>query len=251
MWADLVDAGLDPKEAKFYLAVLTLRAPSVAQAAETAGVSRTNAYDITKRLVHRGLLSIVESETGGRAVLRAADPQHLLDEWNQRKVALERLVPQLRAIHAKGGATPRSRYLEGAGGIRTALFETLDWPSPLRGILSMRDLMTVPGATAMEEYIEQRCARGIWLNVVRSPEKDYDSGWPSSEKAYRRTRYAPAGYIFTMTMIIGTDAVAMLSSTRENFALVIESAEYAEMQSNLFEVLWSASHTQPPSKVQR
>jgi hypothetical protein len=38
----------------------------------------------------------------------------------------------------------------------------------------------------------------------------------------------------------------MLSSTRENFALVIESAEYAEMQRNLFEVLWSASATEPP-----
>jgi len=48
-------------------------------------------------------------------------------------------------------------------------------------------------------------------------------------------------------MIIGPNAVAMLSSTRENFALVIESAEYAEMQRNLFEGLWSASATEPPT----
>ena len=39
----------------------------------------------------------------------------------------------------------------------------------------------------------------------------------------------------------------MLSSTQENFALVIESAEYAEMQRNLLAVLWMASHTEPPS----
>jgi len=90
-------------------------------------------------------------------------------------------------MHAKGGAAPRSRNFDGAGGIRTALFETLEWPSPPRDVLSMRDL------------------------------------------------------------IIGPGAVAMLSSTRENFALVIESAEYAEMQRNLFEVLWSASVTEPPA----
>jgi hypothetical protein len=38
----------------------------------------------------------------------------------------------------------------------------------------------------------------------------------------------------------------MISSRQENFALVIESSEYAEMQGNLFEVLWSVSHVEPP-----
>jgi HTH-type transcriptional regulator, sugar sensing transcriptional regulator len=32
-----------------------------------------------------------------------------------------------------------------------------------------------------------------------------------------------------------------LSSARETFAMVIESQEYAEMQRNFFEVLWSVS----------
>lgn len=250
MWAELVEAGLEPKEAKFYLAVLTMAAPTVAQAAETAGVSRTNGYDLAKRLAHRGLLILTEgadaagSAGRGRTVLRAVDPQRLLDEWNQRRTTLEGLVPQLRAMHAKGGVAPRSRYLEGSGGIRTALFETLDWPAPLRGVLSMRDLYTVPGADAMREYIAGRRQRGLWLHVVRSAEKDLEQGWPSSDADFRRTRYAPPDYLFTMTMIVGRDAVAMLSSTRENFALVIESAEYAEMHANLFEVLWAASSTE-------
>ncbi|HWN31244.1 MAG TPA: helix-turn-helix domain-containing protein, partial [Pseudonocardia sp.] len=107
MWAELADAGLDPKEAKFYLATLSLDGPTVARAAEAAGVSRTNGYDIAKRLANRGLISLVEGGSGGRTVLRAADPGHLLDEWSQRRQALERLVPRLRAMHAKGGAAPR------------------------------------------------------------------------------------------------------------------------------------------------
>jgi sugar-specific transcriptional regulator TrmB len=255
VWAELAEAGLEPNEAKLYLAVLGMDGPTVARAAEAAGVSRTNAYDIAKRLAHRGLISLVErgqhggdGQPGrGRTVLRAADPRHLLDEWDQRRQSLERLVPRLRAMHAKGGSAPRSRYLEGAAGIRAALFETLDWPSPLRGVLSMRDLITVPGAAAMREYIAARRERGLWLDVVRSPAKDYPNGWPTSEANFRRTRYAPASYLFTMTMIIGTDAVVMLSSTNENFALVIESAEYAEMQGNLFDVLWAASLEHPPA----
>jgi len=165
MWEELVSAGLDPKEAKFYLAVLDMHRPTVAEAAERAGVSRTNAYDIAKRMVHRGLLSITEVGPSGkpagrgRGVLAAGDPGKLLDDWAERKEILDNLVPKLRAMRAKGSSQPRVRYLEGAAGMRSALFETLEWPSPLRGILSMRDLLSVPGETAMREYIAGRRAR--------------------------------------------------------------------------------------------
>jgi hypothetical protein len=251
VWQELVDAGLDPKEARFYLAVLDLQRCTVAEAADRAEVSRTNAYDITKRLVHRRLISITEiGPTGkpagrGRAVLTANDPGHLLDELAERKALLDGLVPKLRAIRGKGGTQPRVRYLEGASGIRSALFETLEWPTPLRGILSMKDLWSVPGREAMDEYIQERRERELWLHVVRSPERDFVHGWPSSAADYRQSRYAPPEYVFTMTMIIGEDEVAVMSSRRENFAMMIESAEYAQMQANLFEVLWAISSTEP------
>lgn len=252
MWEELVSAGLDPKEAKFYLAVLGMDRPTVAEAAERAGVSRTNAYDIAKRLVHHGLLSITEVGPSGkpagrgRGLLAAADPGKLLDDWANRKEILDSLVPKLRAMRAKGGSQPRVRYLEGAAGMRAALFETLEWPSPLRGILSMRDLLSVPGERAMREYIARRRAYHLTLRVVRSPENDYEYGWPTSEADYRESRYAPRDYLFTMTTIIGENTVAVMSSRRENFAMMIESSEYAQMQTNLFEVLWSASGTESP-----
>ncbi|BBX40644.1 TrmB family transcriptional regulator [Mycobacterium simiae] len=257
MWAELVEAGLEPKEARFYLSALNMDSATIAQLAEASRISRTNAYDIAKRLAQRGLISLIEGgshrddpNASGRprTIVRAEDPQRLLDEWSQRRRVLESVVPQLRAFHAKAGTAPRVRYLEGASGIRTALFETLDWPSPLRGVLSMRDLLSVPGVEAMEEYIAGRRERQLWLHVLRSPEKDLPGGWPSSVEDYRRTRYVPAEYVFTMSTIIGDVSAAMLSSRRENFALVVESLEYVEMQRNLHEVLWAvAAHDTAPS----
>ncbi len=257
MWAELVEAGLEPKEARFYLAALNMDSGTIAQLAEASRISRTNAYDIAKRLAKRGLVLLIEGgshwddpKASGRprTVVRAADPQCLLDEWSQRRRVLESVVPQLRAFHAKAGTAPRMRYLEGASGIRTALFETLDWPSPLRGVLSMRDLLSVPGVEAMEEYIAWRRERQLWLHVLRSPEKDLPGGWPTSHDDYRRTRYVPAEYVFTMSMIIGDVSAAMISSKRENFALVVESLEYVEMHRNLFEVLWAVAAQDPPAR---
>lgn len=244
MWQRLVDVGLDVKEARLYLAVLESGRMSVADAAERAFVSRTNAYDVANRLGHRGLLQVVEApdQPAGRSrtVLQASDPGVLLEDLAVRRGQVESVIPLLRAIQPKG-TLPRARYLEGATGIRTALFESLEWPSPIYGILSMTDLISTPGVEAMAEYIEGRRQRHLELHVVRSPMKESTLDWPTSSADYRVVRLAPPPYVFAMTTLIGEHTVSTLSSRRENFAMVIESKEYATQQRHLFEILWAAS----------
>jgi sugar-specific transcriptional regulator TrmB len=247
MQEELERAGLDPKEAQMYLAVLELGQPTVAQAAQVAQVSRTNAYDVVRRLARRGLVTVTEvGPTGepagrGRGVLRAADPEQFLAEWRERGDVLRELVPRLKAVMNTQTSRPRVRYLEGGAGIATALREVLKWGVPLKGILSMVDLLQVPGRQPMEEFIARRRELGISLRVVRSPEKETEDLWPSTGRDLREVRFAPLEHVFTMTMLIGSDSVAVISSRRENFAMMIDSSEYAALQSGLFDSLWAAS----------
>jgi hypothetical protein len=249
MWQSLVEAGLDPKDAHFYLAVLRGGQTTVAEAARAAHVSRTSGYDIARRLQARGLISRVESGPRDAEDLRtqshlvANDPVHLLDEWTARRQVLDDVVPQLRALFSASRSRPKVRYLEGTSGIRAALFETLDWDSPIGGILSMRDLMAVPGEAAMAEYIARRRERELLLRVIRTRDHDWPGGWLTSARDYRVVKHAPPEYEFTMTTFVGSHQVVALSSARETFAMVIESAEYAETQRNFFDVLWGVSRT--------
>ncbi|MCU1470433.1 MAG: transcriptional regulator, TrmB domain protein [Glaciihabitans sp.] len=247
MLEQLLELGLDQREAQFYITVLSLGRTTVAKAALQANVSRTSGYDLARRLVGRGFLQTVEFGDAGRkqdrirSELAAADPSSLFADLEKRRALLEDLVPQLRAIQSASAARPKVRYLEGVTGIREALFETLTWPSPIRGIFSMKDLFVVPGEQALEEYIEGRRARGLTLRVVRSTERDIPQGWPTSAGDFRVARHTPSSYVFTMTTVIGEDAVAVISSRREGFAMIISSSEYAQTQASLFEVLWNAS----------
>lgn len=247
MWQQLVEAGFEPRDVHFYLAVLQGSRVTVAEAAHKANVSRTSGYDIARRLQARGLISKVESDPGEGEDLRtqshliANDPVQLLDEWSARRRMLDDLVPQLRAHFSASRTRPKVRYLEGASGIRNALFETLDWESPIHGILSMRDLMTIPGEAAMADYIAGRRERELLLRVIRTRDHDWPGGWLTSARDYRVVKHAPAEHEFTMTTVIGRQQVVTLSSARETFAMVIESAEYADMQRNFFEVLWGVS----------
>lgn len=165
----LLDVGLDAKEARLYLTILGAGRLSVSEAAESAFISRTNAYDVVKRLSRRGLLQTVEvsnAETSrNQTLVQANDLDGLLGDLDLRRNRIESLIPLLRAVRSKG-TLPKVRYLEGEAGIRRGLFESLEWSSPVYGILSMADLMSVPGPAVMAEYIEGRRERGLELRVV-------------------------------------------------------------------------------------
>lgn len=241
----LVGLGIDARAARFYLAVLEMREPTVAEVAMAANVSRTSAYDITAYLQAKGLVELDDSprvkRRSGTKVLRAHDPSRLIGEWGERKRILDEVVPQLRAMHDRAGPFPRTSTYQGTAGVRQALFETLNWGRNLRAIMSMEDLYGTVGTEVMEGYVQERIRRKIFLHVVRSREKDTWSGWHTSKGECREARWAPSSYVYTMTLIIGEEAVVFLSSSTEDFAVKVESAEFAETQGNLFDVLWRVS----------
>jgi sugar-specific transcriptional regulator TrmB len=241
----LSQLGLDAKEARFYLAALELGQASVRAIAQKAGISRTNAYDVLVRLMRKGAVTQVERGTAKkRKTLEvvAEDPTRLLSNIDKQRSVLEAILPDLRSIYSRSAATPRVRIYQGVEGIRTVLYDTLKCRSKhLLGILSMRDLLDVPGRAETEAYIQDRVNRGVSLRVLRSREKDVGDIWQSGEAELREVRYVPAGLVFTMTTWIYDDKVAIVSSRRENFGMTIESEELAQMQRNLFSVLWAVS----------
>jgi sugar-specific transcriptional regulator TrmB len=251
VWKELAHLGLDEREARFYVAVLALGQTTVAKASAEARVTRTSGYDIARRLTDRNLLQAISygddgrREDGTRTGLTAVDPQEFFREIEERQRSAERLIPQLRAIQSSAPGRPKVRYLEGHSGIRTALFETLKWPSPLLGIFAMKDLFLVPGAGTLADYVQGRKDHHLALQVVRSRERDIPDQWLTSRQELRETRYAPERYVFTMTTIIGKDTVAVISSREEEFAMMIDSREYARTQSFLFDSLWQASIPAP------
>jgi sugar-specific transcriptional regulator TrmB len=242
----LAALGLDDKEQRFYLAALQLGAAPVTAIATKAGVTRTNGYDLLARLESRGLLTQVGTK-GVRHVV-AEDPAVLISNWERTRSVLDDLVPELKSLFNATELKPRIRFYEGAEGILKALWETLDCRShTLVGILSMSELMEVPGTAAMSKYIAERKRRGIRLRVLRSAGRETENIWPSSSEELRELRYAPPSVDLGMTMYIHDDKVTYLSSKRENYALVIESRELAALNRSLFEGLWSIGLSKPPT----
>lgn len=232
--------GLDEKEQRFYLAALQLGSASVTEIAARAGVTRTNGYDLLARLEARGMLTQT-SGNGARHVV-AEDPSVLIRNWEQTRQMLDGLVPELRSIFNAANVKPRIRFYEGEEGIKKVLWETLECRSgTLLGILSMHELLEVPGVEGMKRYIAERAKRGVRLRVLRSKTRETGAVWPSSSDELRELRYAPDHIDLGMTMFLNDDTVSYLSSKRENYGLVIESHEFSALTRALFEGMWAIS----------
>ncbi len=240
----LAQLGLTGKKGRFYLAALELGEAPVTAVAERAGIGRTTAYDVLDGLVNEGLVTQIEKS--GKMYVVAEDPAVLLRNLEQRRRLVEEVLPEIQAIYSHSMFKPRMRYYGGAEGIATVLNDTLNCRSgELRGILSMQELLEAPGPEFMERYIQRRIEAGLKLRVVRSKDEEVSNAWGSRADELREVRFSPHHVPFTMTCYIYDDKVACISSRRENFAFLIQSAEFAGLQTALFETLWAASSPIP------
>lgn len=241
----LAKLGITGKAYKLYIAAVGLGRAPLQEVAERAGLRRTTAYDVLDRLEVDGLVTV--SEQDGRRWVTAEDPVVLLQSIERRREVVADVLPQLRSLWNLSKGKPQIHFYEGIEGVRTVLADTLTCQSKqLRGILSMNELLQTPGLEEINRNMNERLERGIMLHVIRSRSRDVlEKVWTSSEREMRKLRYAPDGMVLSMTQYIYDNKVAMISSSKEDYGLIIESEEFAKMQNTLFEMLWAASIPTP------
>ncbi|MCG6204967.1 helix-turn-helix domain-containing protein [Rhodopseudomonas sp. HC1] len=238
--AKLARIGITGSLYKLYLTAVGLGGASVTAVAAKAGLPRTTAHDALAKLESEGLVRFVDH--GKRRFVVAQEPGILLERLEARRQMLEDVMPVLRSMYHHESGQPNVRFHPGPEGIRTTLWDTLSGGDKvLRATLSMRELMAEPGLEEIERYLIERARRGIWLRVIRSAERDIAPIWPSSEEHRRELRYAPQAHTLSMTCFIYGNKVCLISSARESYGLIIDSAEFAAFQASMFDAMWSLS----------
>lgn len=124
--------GLSDKEAKVYLACLSLGQASAAEIAAYAKIKRPTTYVILEQLKKEGLLSSVEKEhsrgrKGRKTIYIAEVPDRLYDFFDRRRqefennlASLKNILPQLSELYkGKEKDRPLVRFFSGSEGINT------------------------------------------------------------------------------------------------------------------------------------
>jgi len=239
----LIQLGLSEAEAITYLALLELEAVSIRKVAESTGINRGTTYEIIKKLVGIGLVSMRHS--GQREYYSAESPEkifNLLQDkrkelWQTQELAKE-VIPGLLAQKARPQGRPLVRYYEDDEGIVTILKDVLHTCAKLDipeycaySSKSLRQYMY----RKFPQYTQRRIDEGINVRVIAVGE-----GGEKVDASERKWLDEPNTKAISSYVLIYGNKVANISISNDftPYGVVIEDEGVASMQRLLFNQLW-------------
>ncbi len=236
----LEELGLPKTKANVYLAALEIGSGTAEEIGGIAEIPRTTAHEVLQQLLKKGLVAL--STQGRRRIYVAESPKKLQNILHEQESNLLSILPELLSHHNTSNSKPRVRFYEGQEGIRTVFEDTLKSKTKtLSAILSIKSIDEIAGAKWFANYTKRRVESGRRLHVIRSNETEVGNKYPSSHAENREVHYAQPGMIFNLSVYLYDNKVAFFGTTKEPYAMLIESHDLYQTLMNLFEVLWQVT----------
>lgn len=244
--------GLDPDLAKTFIALSGLGLLSAGDLAKNMGIPRASLYGYLRRLHEKGFVKQTVSTSGVKFF--AVEPPEKIDALLRQKVeSLEKIRDQFgdiaRTLQMKripALSRPKFEFFEGEEGVRHVLKDMLLYrdlsTSAFWPIKTMLDVLSPDFFRYMnKERIRRRLfTRALWpekeiVDIAKHPYLGVGDAF------LREIRVAPRDIDCSMGYWIYGDKVAFVSSQKERFAFLIESAELVKLLLTQFEVIWGMS----------
>lgn len=231
------------KESQVYLALLNLGPSSVRKLAEFCDLNRGTVYECLKELQEKGVVNFYDKDSKQHFV--AEDPENLSllikkQQMNLQKVdkELEKIIPELQALHNTGGQRPVARY-----------YEKKDVHVILEDVLSScessgEDEYRIYSAEGVREYLYEsfptfsdvRVGKGISVRVIALGAGGELRGLDERKwLAVENEEKTKGTYIIIYP---GKTAYISLNAKNEPIGVVIENRGVSETQKVIFDTLW-------------
>jgi sugar-specific transcriptional regulator TrmB len=250
--SQIEELGLSNKEARVYIANLTLGPAGVQQIADTSGIKRVTTYVILEALVNLGLVS--QTNKAKKTFFNAEAPENLRRLIEKREQSLEdqkqqldELLPQLKELKSVSRVAPVIKFYEGAEGIHTVIW-TIFEESKKTGLkeiyaVTNRDQLynVFPDIGAMRTN-PARLASGFHSKVLFTTSDEALKNVSDVGKN-RESRYIPPDtFPINGDMTIIGDKVAIVSFDKSiPVAVVIDSSELVRTFTTLFMLAWQTA----------
>ncbi len=232
--------GMSDKIAQIYQSLLSLGPSSVRSIALHSGLNRGSTYDALKWLEEHGLVTFYHKDT--KQYFVAEHPDHLMSlVREQKQVAeraekeLEKMIPELAALHHKGGDRPVARYVP-AGELNSILEDVLTTCEQ-----SEDKMYRIYSAEGVKEFLyeqfptfsDARIAKGISVRAIAIGERgelrglDQRKQLPSSEEL--------STYIIIYP---GKTAFISIDAKKQPVGVVIENEGIYRTEKSVFDSLW-------------
>lgn len=248
----LIKVGLDGKSARVYLYLLSSGPQTASYIAKNCGLTRTNAYDVVRKLEASGLCFNQGASYGKK--IKANKPEELLTVINDREkeiISLKReladLLPFLNSFDSyKSSVQSQVSYFSGKESVKKLIRISLQSSeSELRFAGSELDIIDKLGKEFLTDYHLRRAAKKIFIRSLRPGiKRPAEEVFIDDKKYLREVRLRPEGLIrLKSTVIIWDNYVAFCSLSNDIFGSLIENGNLALMLKSWFDFIWDKSDT--------
>lgn len=243
---ELINIGINEKEAKIYLATLELGQSTVQQIAQKATVNRATAYFIIDALMQRGLVSSFHK--GKKQYFVASDPERLIEILEQEKETIEKkketlkkLLPQLQSLNNKQENKPIVKYYEGKEGIVSMVDEIMRAAEGVvYGAYSVDALSNVFEEKDIIRWRKKRVERGVEMKVIYTQKNGEIGDIPKSES----TKVSLEKFPITCDIAVYGNKLRIASFKNRMVGVVVEDAEIAESMRAILKLAIEAAKNQ-------
>lgn len=113
----LTQYGFSEKEAKVYLAILSMKSGTIAAIVRKCGEKRSTVYSIVKELQRKGFVGEIDKNKVLSYI--AVSPDHIMKLLENRFTEFKAILPLFSAYTEKEGVLPKVEFFEGFEGIKS------------------------------------------------------------------------------------------------------------------------------------
>lgn len=238
----LVKIGLNPTQAKAYLALLGNGKLTPIELAKITGEARTNAYSVLDQLVELGLAKKLEVKKKYQYQLENPVALEKLvkyhrDEALERERSVKNALPELLNSFYTFSEQPGVRFFQGKDGIEEIYKDQLRTGKTIRIVRSWKD-KDFFGKGVYSVWRKRPSKYNIRTNML-SPDVDDANNDPELDKKllFERTWMNKEDYTAPVEWDIYGDKVSVISFGEEAIGMIIESPQIAESMKQMFKIM--------------
>ena len=232
----LASLGLEPLQAKVYIAALELGGATVQALSRKAAVNRTTIYTFIDSMRDQGYLH--ETKRGKRKVYTAADPDTVYDLAENRMNDLRVLLPELRAIQNATEKKPKVTYYNGMAGIEEVYLDMIKDKQPITAYEDLEHLKKGLPARIYDWFPKARSKNDIGIKSI-SRDTEHAREFSKQNIGFLRTnKYIKTDDLKTDINIYGNKVALMDLRGEPPFCVVIENKHLADTMRSLWQQLW-------------
>lgn len=241
MEINLEELGLSRNESKIYLYLLKNSERTTGPIIKETGIANSRVYESLNSLIDKGFVSYTIQKDGKH--FQAVNPKILIENEEERKKKVEKLVPQLIGLMDKeNNKEIVSAVYEGFDGFKTAFRKIID-DCPVKGEIlivgfseqqySQESLKTFLSNMNLKCKQKKQKLKFIFDNEVKS------SLGKEREKEGFEVKYMPDGFISPAAIDIMEDYVYVFLWEEKPYVFMIRNQKIADSFRHYFNFLWS------------